>query len=171
VVTLGAGLLIAALVFASVGDLLLSRLTPGSSEVEQTSIQERLEYQALALQVIGEHPLGVGGDNFPLVANQILNDDRQARPHNVPLLVVAELGPVGGLFWFILALVPPMVAWRRARRAECSQQWALVFAGCLVAVAVISLFDHYFWSSVRGTMFWAMLLGLWSVSLPGEDRR
>jgi O-antigen ligase len=172
----GIGALIVLLVFASVGELILSRLTP-SSPVEQTSIEERLEFHALALQVIAERPLGVGGDNFPLVANQKLNDDRQARPHNVPLLVVAELGPVGGLLWLILALVPPAVAWRRARHDlphgglhDQSRRWALVFAAGLVAVSVISLFDHYFWSSVRGTMFWAMLLGLWSVALPDEER-
>lgn len=185
-VALSVGVLTAIITFASVGDLLLSRLTPGSSEVESTSIQERLEFQALAVQVIREYPFGVGGDNFPLIANEKLHNDRQARPHTVPLLIVAELGPLGGLFWFILTLVPPVVAWRRVRQAGRNPVGArlrrstdysvesrkiappLVFAACLVAVAVISLFDHYFWSSVRGTMFWALLLGLWSASLTDE---
>ncbi len=164
----GMSVLVAAVTLVSVGDLLLARLTPTSNELEFRSVEERLQYQDLALDLIRKHPLGIGGDNFPLVANTIYHDDRQARPHNVPLLVTAELGPVGGLLWLILAVVPPLAAWRSIRRYGLSHPWSVVYAAGLIAVLVISLFDYYFWASTRGAVLWAALLGLWAAE-PLDD--
>jgi len=86
-------------------DLATSRLVRLETAVEQRSLNERLTDTQMAFDIIKQHPLwGIGMGNYADFAQQ--TEPSARRVHNVPLLITAELGIFGGLFWLILAFAP-----------------------------------------------------------------
>ncbi len=89
--------------------------------------------------------------------------DWQYQPvHNVPLLILSELGIIG-LFlfvWFLLELLwskkkmfhPPML---KFRRTSVEQLQIAIFKSILVSFLFIMMLDHYFWDIQQGQIiFW-----------------
>jgi hypothetical protein len=76
--------------------------------------------------------------------------------HNVPLLVATEFGAVGLILLggWAYALVR---GWLRARLPR-----EAMFGAILIGLAVVSLFDHYFWTLAPGRLLFVTVLGLWS---------
>jgi hypothetical protein len=88
-----------------------SRLAPDANPLEARSLGERARDANLALTIISRQPLmGVGLGNFQPAARAL--DPQAWIVHNVPLLVMAELGAVGAVLWLWLALAGVHTAWR-----------------------------------------------------------
>lgn len=143
---------------------LLDRFDPGSNRLERQSVQERLFFDQVGLQLLARHPLvGVGAGNVDLAESIYFHKTIGPAPvHNVPLLMAVELGPLGALAWLLAAGYIVVQTWRWPGR------WTSTFAAALAAVGLAGLFDHYFWDfPVAGTTV-ALLAGAWAAALQSE---
>jgi O-antigen ligase len=157
VVTLGSAALIVLVVTGALAGQLLSRLRPETA-TEFRSLRERGELIGLALHLIAERPLaGVGAGNFALAARDAHSAAGPQPVHNVPLLLAAEVGLLGGVLWFWLWLAPGLAMLERLRDAE---PWPLILAAAWFAWGVIGLWDGYPWALNTGRLLGASLLGL-----------
>lgn len=126
----------------------------GTTSLETRSREERITGMRDALVVIREHPIiGVGIGNY----TNVLASRFPGRPswlyqptHNVPLLMVSELGLVGiGLvFCFV---------WFFYRCLSRKNHPFFVFLA--PALVVIAMLDHYLWSLSPGVFLMAVALG------------
>jgi hypothetical protein len=109
------------------------------------------------MELIGERPLaGVGAGNFSL-AMRGANQAAEPQPvHNVPLLLAAEVGVLGGVFWYWLWLAPGLMAGPLLREGPT---WPVVLALAWFAVGLVGLWDHYPWALNSGRLLSASLLG------------
>ncbi len=128
-----------------------SRLAPDANPLEARSLGERQRDANLALSIFARRPLvGVGLGNFQAAAQAL---DPTARVvHNVPLLVMAELGVIGAAFWLWLALAGLWRGWR----SRAQPGWLL---GLWLAFLVPSLFGPWWFTiSWRVGVLFALLL-------------
>lgn len=148
-------------------DLFAVRLRPDASPAEQRSLDERLVLTAIALEIIRRHPLtGIGAGNFSPVSAEFIGDHPAYLPqpvHNVPLLVMAELGPIGAGLWGWLTLAPVILTWRAYRSRQANLRLIAYTAGLLV-LATVNLFDFYTWGWPQGRLLQWTFLGLWSAT-------
>lgn len=87
------------------GDLALSRFTNLEQSLEATSIHDRVDAVGLARQVIELNwKTGVGLGNYYDYAKGL--DAAAFTVHNIPLLMLAELGLPGGLLWLWFIAAP-----------------------------------------------------------------
>ncbi|MDD4995273.1 MAG: O-antigen ligase family protein [Patescibacteria group bacterium] len=136
-------------------DLLGSRLA-AAGRLEAQSIAERGAQAGLALEAAKSHLLGLGPGNYTVWLMQKfpnLAGYAYQPAHNLYLLALAELGIPGVI---ILAALAAMFL------KFCRKN--LLCLSLLAAAGIISLFDHYFWSSYSGIL----LLGL-ALILPGVN--
>lgn len=145
-------------------DLVLSRFLFLDTAIEARSLTERWRDTGIAWKLIQEHPLtGVGPGAYFLSARAI---DPSARVvHNVPLLVTAELGLLGGLFWLWLAVGPLLCrihSWTRSSRLPRVRLCLPVHAGAWVAFVVMGLFHNVPWitTSLRTAILFGVLAGV-----------
>jgi len=141
----GAVLLLGLVTLVRVGDL--------SGLVERNSIETRLSSYSVTWRVIGAG-ISVGAGNHVLVEDRFFGGGGPA--HDVFLIALAELGPLGLLGWLSIVGGLLLVAWRR--RGEPRGR-----TGPLVAIATLSpllAFDHYLWTLAPGRvlMVWALAL-------------
>jgi O-antigen ligase len=157
-VTLAGAALIAALWVTLFAGQLVTRLRPMGAGTERRSIVERGALQAAALEMIAAHPLtGVGAGNAPLAMVGTEMPFPPQPSHNLPLLLAAELGVLGGGLWLCLWLAPGAVLLRRLHRAN---PWAVAVTGAWLAMGIIGLWDSYPWALNAGRLLTAALLGL-----------
>jgi len=146
------------------GTLLAEQIFPRfDSQViaREGSVTERLQsvHDAQLLLKNGNIIFGTGAGNF--TARMFTLDLKRPvwsiQPvHNVPLLVVSELGIVG-LFLFLGFLL-----------SVCTQVFSMldtarlsfIFLGAFCAVIPSFFFDHFLWSSHFGILFFFLFLGL-----------
>jgi O-antigen ligase len=128
---------------------------------------------------------GLGIGSYTLAVHEEL--DRNLKPweyqpvHNVYVLMLAELGIEGmAVFLFLIYKILKEVQMHRlitqkeiiisAADLKVSEiillekkfdYWFLIFSSILIAIAVISLFDHYFWTLYFGIMLLWFSVGLW----------
>ncbi len=150
------------------GRQLATRFFDLNTAVEARSLIERLRDVRIAWTLIWDHPwTGVGLGNYLASARQI---DRSARVvHNVPLLVTAEMGVLGGVLWLWLGLAPIVAAirgWMGGRRELVSQlaPW--------VALLTIGLFHGLPWINTgwRTAILLALLMGAWARAVRSSDQ-
>ncbi len=145
----------------------VERITKRMTPVELGSgISGRIADWNLARPIVKEHlVLGVGVGNYPLTLNARLGAGIPGGiftpPHNVAILVLAELGILGLVAWGALALAP--LVWVLARRQV---QWfeihSLLWFGPLVVVLFVSLWDFTPWVTQDGRVLLWGILGLWA---------
>jgi len=121
--------------------------------VERNSIETRLSSYAVTWRVI-DAGIPVGAGNHVLVEQRFFGGGGPA--HDVFLIALAELGPLGLLGWLSIFGSLLLLAWRR--RAEPAAR-----TGPLVAIATLSpllLFDHYLWTLAPGRVLvvWALAM-------------
>ena len=128
------------------------------ARLETKSLAERATYLKDALALIKKHPLwGVGAGNYGLaVAQEIVPEQLSYyyQPvHNVFLLILAEVGALGLIFWLVLLLKLLIDAFNH--RPTIALNLSL-----LAPPITIMFFDHWLWSLHFGVLFFWLLVGL-----------
>jgi hypothetical protein len=142
-------------------DLILSRWIHLDTAIEARSIQERLRDAQVAMTLIGAHPWwGVGAGNA-LAAALAVRPDAGA-VHSVSLLVMAELGILGGVCWLLFMILPLLPidffdSWRRGAGVWASDH-VQPYRPAWVGVLIAGLFDTPLWLTTSWRA--ALLLGL-----------
>jgi len=133
------------------------------SKLDRYVLTGRLKQISESRQLIKEHLWsGVGAGNYALAFQYYV--DRQGPPwpiHIVPLLVIGELGVVGGICWFMLVL-SPFVYLVANRKRVGKDAMLLGWSGTLLAVAIVSLMDYFTWARQEGWIFFWATLGFWA---------
>jgi hypothetical protein len=135
----------------------ISRFDP-SQRLEAVSIEERASQYQTVQDVFWEAPLlGVGPSAYTFTLER-LNPGHPVwfyQPiHNVFLLILAELGVVGGIAFFYWVYCMDMVGHTHEKKP--GGMFAITAGTCLL---VIGLFDHYLWSLWPGLALWALACG------------
>lgn len=139
---------------------LASRFLRLDSVIEARSLSERGRDAAIALRLLSQHPWqGAGFGNYLPAARGL--DPAAHVVHNAPLLALAELGLVGGLFWGWLTLAPFVAAARASLRGDPR---LLPHLAPWLALAVMSLWHPLPWFSAgwRSAVLLALLMGAWA---------
>jgi O-antigen ligase len=148
------------------GPLVQSRFDLATQPTEVQSVEMRRMQVPAAVALIRMRPLlGVGLGNYATALYTLAPDqvtpDRICQPvFAVPLLVTAELGILGGVLWLVLIAAPWPALWRRCSQTPVTPWWAGLSAA-LLALAVVSFFDFYLWTSHQGPLVLWIVLGLW----------
>ncbi|MBI2036028.1 O-antigen ligase family protein [Candidatus Microgenomates bacterium] len=156
--------LLVVLVF--IGSIIFSPLSSrfmSLATVDKESFILRQQLNNSAIEMFKQSPVwGVGLNNF------LMNLPRYQKPqagplwlqpvHNIFLLVAAETGLIGLLFfaWFISRTV---IKLRKKKEFQISNFKFQI----LIIIFVLGLFDHYFWTLQQGQLLLALVFGLcWS---------
>jgi O-antigen ligase len=147
-------------------DLVFNRWFHLGTLIEARSIQERVRDAQVALQLIAAQPwIGVGAGNA-LEAAQALRADATV-VHNVPLLVMVELGLLGGICWLLFMLLPlwPFLSSKLLRRlatndfaARPHRSRTPLYGALWIGLLVAGFFDTPLWLTTSWRA--ALLLGL-----------
>ncbi len=139
--------------------LLSERVMPARSDLELTSVGNRIAQSEVALRLIAARPItGVGIGNSGVASQSIAASAGVNWVHNVPLLVASELGLVGLTLWLIA--IGTLIRSGLGRRSD-SSVWRVTCFSAIIAMLIIMLFDHYLWTSSQGVYVWAALSGGW----------
>jgi O-antigen ligase len=129
-----------------------ARATQLDAFPEANSLAQRQTYEEAAWSLIRQgRPVGAG--------NILIAEQRQGVPvgepaHNVFLITLAELGPIGAVAW--LALLATLVVAGR-RRADPGGRGAALVAATLVPLLLL---DHYLWTQPLGRIWLVLALAL-----------
>ncbi len=130
-----------------------------SARLEAKSLEERQSQYTALDNVSRRNPLtGVGYGAYTLALSEAFPGfaSWSYQPiHNVPLLILSEIGLLGFLCAFFFVLRIDQLNWRR--RQATRGIFALTLGTALLTVA---LFDHYLWSSWPGLALVALVLAL-----------
>jgi hypothetical protein len=136
--------------------LFQTRLGVAQAAVEQVSNYTRYWLVQRAIEIFAAHPwLGSGAGAFSLALSRHVADYFKIEPvHNIPLLVLTELGILGiiltgGLLATLIMLSPKVL----------NPAAITIFSGVMGLIA-ISQFDHYLWTLAPSRLLLASLLGL-----------
>lgn len=122
--------------------------------IDHLQHDERIALNIVALHVIADHPvLGIGAGNSPLAEQRA--HVVPLYPHNVALMLAAEVGIAGGLLW--LALMGT-AAWH-LRHARPSL-WLVTGVAAFAALQIIALLDCYPWSLNAGRLLTVTVLAI-----------
>jgi len=150
-------------------DVVAGWFIPSAATLGGPSVAQLVLSVTIALDLIRAHPvLGIGAGNFTLAELLPPIDAAMVDPvHVVPLLVIAEAGPLAGLAW--LALVVSPVIRLRGPGSRLSPR-ALAGLGVSAALLTIGLLDHYLWTLPTGrALFWLSLgIARSGLSMTGE---
>jgi len=136
--------------------LFLTRLGASDVQTEQVSSYTRLWLLQNTIELIEQQPmLGVGVGAYSLALSQNVARFFQIEPvHNIPLLMVSELGLSGALLSLWLGIILLRQPWKLVGKTG-SLNYALV-----IGLVTVSLFDHYLWTLAPGRLLFGISLGL-----------
>ncbi len=144
--------------------------SPSWLSIQTTRVQKRLldEYainyrwrlNKIAFGVLVARPLqGLGAGNFPLTMLGKTTENGPDNPHNVPMLLAAEVGILGGGVWFLLA---GLGVWWLFRHWNSQHGWLIVGLCAWLALVGEGMFEYYPWGLETGrllTMFVWVVIG------------
>jgi len=138
-------------------DLFISRTTGLNSTTEEFSITARLWLTKQSFALIKEHPvLGGGAGSFVIQLAQRAGEFYLVEPvHNIPLLVMSELGIFG------LILLIAIVIMIGKTFLQSNNPNVILVGALLGGLGVIGMLDHYFWTLAPGRLMLGLVLGLW----------
>ncbi|MCB0031187.1 MAG: O-antigen ligase family protein, partial [Anaerolineales bacterium] len=151
-------------------ELLFTRLQPTVNEFETRSLSERDALQAAAWVAYGAAPwTGVGAGNGTVAVAPLIGEQAAVAPqpvHQVPLLLLLELGPAGAALWLLLMILPPgytlYLCWRQPERVT---PWLLALSAALLAYGLIDFYDYYAWGWAPGRHWRWLLWAFWSLAV------
>ena len=132
---------------------------------------ERAAFIDAASMMASDHPMGVGANNFVIVANTegyfdragvaAVYGSRSAHVHNIYWLTAAELGYPGLVCLLLLLVVTVLKAFRAAWRYRGTSEGDYL-AGLAIAMLVACIHSYFEWLMVTSIAqyFWAASLGL-----------
>lgn len=136
-----------------------------------TGYDERAAFIKAARAMLDDHPLGVGANNYVIIANTqgysaragvaMIQSSLSAHVHNAYILAAAEGGWVGGAGFMVMLFWPLIVALRCAWRFRRDPRGeALVgLAGALIIAALHSMYEWIFVTSSTQYLY-AIAVGL-----------
>lgn len=160
--TLGVGFLSVALVFyTQYGDLWQMR-GGGESRLEQKSSQERISQFGESIELIKDHHVfGTGIGNY----TRVLATENPKRPtwqiqpvHNVDLLIIVELGIIGGVLLGILLIIWLLDFFSIQKNQRNMLRISIL--ACLSALCIPAMLDHWLWTSHIGVLVFGLLVAL-----------
>ena len=130
--------------------------------IHDTSAELRFFYLQSSLDMIEDHPFGVGwygyGYAFPDYNFFISKDVFMYHSHNLFLNITAELG-IEGLLLFLFLMVQMFKLARGIRHRKRTRPWirgvACGYMASLVGIFIGGLTDHTLFNSQLGMLFWA----------------
>ena len=130
--------------------------------VHDTSAELRFFYLESSLDMIRDHPFGVGwygyGYAFPDYNFFIDEEVFMYHSHNLLLNVTAELG-IPGVLLFLYVMVRLFLLAREIRHRQRTRPWlrgvACGYMASLVGIFISGLTDHTLFNSQLGMLFWA----------------
>lgn len=144
-------------------DQVQTRLSLITSDSERASWTARGELIATALHAITTRPwTGLGAGNFPLAASMANIQEVPHPVHNIPLLLAAEIGILGGIVWLCLWLLPGLTLLSSRGNKD---PWPLVLTGAWLALGISGLWDFYPWGLESGRLLSTILLAWTSRAL------
>jgi hypothetical protein len=120
---------------------------------EANSLAQRQTYETAAWSLVAQG-VPVGAGNI-LIAEQRREIAVGEPAHNVLLIALAELGPIGALAW--LAILAGVVVTAR-RHGDRRDRGAVLAVG--VALLPLLLLDHYLWTQPIGRIWFALALAV-----------
>ena len=137
-------------------NLIATRVT-NETRLEQKSVNERLSSYQEAQEIISHHfLLGTGIGNYTLALQKEIKPTAAAYElqavHNSLLLIIAELGIVGGL---VVVIIIFYLIWQIFKYKE-----NIYFLPLISALIIFSLLDHWLISFHFGIFFLWLVLGL-----------
>jgi O-antigen ligase len=127
-----------------------------TEDLSSADYDERAAFESAAASILSDHPMGIGANNYVIVANTQGYNERagvaptagslSATVHNMYLLVAAETGYLGLVTLLILLLHPLMVAfvWGWRDRQDLRGDILLGMGVSLVVVYLHSLYEWVF---------------------------
>lgn len=138
-------------------DITLTRLG-AEGRLEKKSNNERLESLVGARNIIKDNwCVGVGAGSYTLILTELQagRDAWEYQPtHNTVLLVTAELGVVGAFLYFVL------IFYVLLKLIKTRKQGSAFLTLPLLALLIISLFDHWLFSLHFGFLLFWLVLGI-----------
>ena len=125
----------------------------------------RLQLWRAALLLWGAHPLlGIGPDNFRHVYGAVLGLDQwdvRVHANNLYLELLADLGLLGSLAWWLIVLpaISSVVGGLRAQPGGPAGVWLAGLGASLVAYGVHGALDAFLGFTSVATLFW-LIVGL-----------
>jgi len=155
------------ILFNQLSDLVVTRLSD-DARLEVKSKVERIESYKGAQELIKDHWLfGAGIGNYTLGINNDMPGRyyQSAAPkfqpgepaHNVFLLVWAEIGIFGLLFFISLLLITYYLLLKNFKKW---QNLSIDKIALLTAILIMLLIDHWWWSLHFGILFFWLLIGI-----------
>lgn len=167
----GAFSLGAALVVAKGWDTIVARFehAPRQSEMARDKFNEA------ASQMLSDHPLGVGLNQYSYVlshdgyaqAVKLAEVDRDGLAHHIYWLTAAELGWLGLFAYVAILLVPLALAVHGAAIARRDDVRGDVLLGCAVALSVMYMHGTAEWVARQTPttyLFWAIAALIWGLA-------
>lgn len=146
-------------------DLVLTRVSNAPVQTEQLSIFSRSWLNQQAVKTFQTNTVGgVGIGSFVLeLADHAVEGAIIEPVHSIILLTAAELGIFG-----LIGIIGLSIGAAK-KIAETIRPQAILASATLAGVAVIGLFDHYFWSIAPGRLMLGLVLGLWAGQVLRDD--
>lgn len=159
---LGLSLLLFVLVVFSLDRVIWARAVDFSMQ----SWDERLIFSEIARGMIFQHPwLGIGAGNFVLKMSDfysgVLSPWLYQPVHNFFLMVVSELGLIGLVLWLsILGGMLKQIFDSTRRIVKSARFYWKAYWALLLAMLVLSLLDHYFYTAWPGQVLVFLVMGI-----------
>lgn len=150
------------LVVLNLDKIIISRILDFSLQ----SIDQRLIYSEIAGKMIYSHSFfGVGYGQFvlnmPDYYGNVLSPWLFQPVHNYLLMLFSELGFIGLLFWgFIAVSILNLIDYAMRRIVKSDRFYWKMYISILLGLLVLSLFDHYLYTTWPGQVLVALILGL-----------
>jgi O-antigen ligase len=125
------------------------------------STNERLSSLSLAGEIIRSAPFfGIGAGNYANYINKYISPDLPAHAyqpvHNVYLLVIAEIGFAGFLFFVSIFVYLLMLI----IKSGFEKQGNYYLLAMLTSLLAMMMLDHWWWSLHFGVLLFWMVLGV-----------
>jgi len=146
-----------------------------TSEQVSGGLEGRLRDWEVSLPIIRENlALGVGAGNYSLALKEKLAPEAFGPPlvpvHNVPLLLLAELGVAAGAAW-LLIMATPLIWTVPMLRSRHFGFYPLLWLGPLLVLLCDSVFDSYPWAIQDGRVLTMAVLGLWAGGAVASNKK
>ena len=140
-------------------------------ETTASNYDERAAFERAATDIISDHPMGIGANNYVVVANVdgyntkagvawVIGSD-SANVHNVYYLVTAESGYIGLITFLLMLARPLIVGFRCASRSRADRRGDLLL-GLSTSLLVVYIHSYFEWIFITfaAQYMWALEVGM-----------